>query len=166
MHSIRFFDRQATPYAFLQPTEQRRPNPRHSSSRREPRPQRLSQGQRRRKTCRIGRRPPRNIVPTRAELSLLKQCRVQPILCNTAPTAPTLSIHSTSAARNFHIATLSAWIFQAFCEKNSQISQNLRLNKIAVLDFCSSLILSLQMDFAQECLKTYDALIHYIGKIS
>ena len=98
MHSIRFFDRQATPYAFLQPTEQRRPYPCHSSSRCEPRPQRLPQRQRRRKTCRIGRRPPRNIVPTRAELSLLKLCRVQPILCNTAPTP---SIHSTSAARLF-----------------------------------------------------------------
>ena len=45
---------QATPYAFLQPTEQRRPYPRHSSSWREPRPKRFPQGQRRRKTCRIG----------------------------------------------------------------------------------------------------------------
>ena len=83
-------------------------SPESLGSRREPWPQRFPQGQRRRKTCRIGRRPPRNIVPTRAKLSLLKLCRVQPILCNTAPTAPTLSIHSTSVARNFHIETLSA----------------------------------------------------------
>ena len=69
------------------------------------------------------------------------------------------------------------------------IRHNLRLNKIAVLDFysplilslhkigcisakqlkqawlfCSRFALSLQMNFAKECLKTYDALIHYIGK--
>ena len=49
-------------------------------------------------------------------------------------------------------------------KKFRKIRHNLRLNKIDVLDFCSLLILSLQMDFAKECLKTYDALIHYIGK--
>ena len=73
-------------------------SPESLGSRREPWPQRFPQGQRRRKTCRIGRRPPRNIVPTRAKLSLLKLCRVQPILCNTAPKP---SILSTSAARLF-----------------------------------------------------------------
>ena len=31
--------------------------------------------------------------------------------------------------------------------------------------FCSRFALSLQMNFAKECLKTYDALIHYIRKI-
>ena len=31
---------------------------------------------------------------------------------NIAPTAPTRSIHSTSAARNFHIATLSLSMFR------------------------------------------------------
>jgi len=41
------------------------------------------------KTRRVRRRPARNIVQTRAELSLLKLCRVQPILCNTAPMAQT-----------------------------------------------------------------------------
>ena len=76
-------------------------SPESLGSRRKPRPQRFPQGQRRRETCRIGRRPPRNIVPTRAKLSLLKLCRVQPILCNTAPTAPKPSILSTSAARLF-----------------------------------------------------------------
>ena len=124
MHSIRFFDRQATPYAFLQPTEQRRPNPRHSSSRREPRPQRFPQRQRRRKTCRIGRRPPRNIVPTRAKLSLLKLCRVQPILCNTAPTAPTLSILSTSERKNFRIETVMLSRQREFCSGCETVCAN------------------------------------------
>ena len=76
-------------------------SPESLGSRREPRPQRFPKRQMRRETCRERRRPPRNIVPTRAELSLLKLCRVQPILCNTAPTAPTRLLLSTSAARLF-----------------------------------------------------------------
>ena len=39
------------------------------------------------------------------------------------------------------------------------------INMPDVLNSCLLLILSLQMDFAKECLKTYDALIHYIRKI-
>ena len=91
-------------------------SPESLGSRRKPRPQRFQKRQRRRKTCRIGRRPPRNIVPTRAELSLLKQCRVQPILCNTAPTAPTLSILSTSAAKNSRSTTLSFCLCQVYLD--------------------------------------------------
>ena len=89
-------------------------SPESLGSRRKPRPQRLPQRQRQRKTCRIGRRPPRNIVPTRAELSLLKLCRVQPILCNTAPTAPTLSILSTSERKNFRIGKVTLSLYGNF----------------------------------------------------
>ena len=90
-------------------------SPESLGSRREPRSQRFLQRQRQRKTCRIGRRPPRNIVPTRAKLSLLKLCRVQPILCNTAPTAPTLSIHSTSERKNFRIGKVMLSRQREFC---------------------------------------------------
>ena len=97
-------------------------SPESLGSRREPRPQRLPQRQRRRKTCRIGRRPPRNIVPTRAKLSLLKLCRVQPILCNTAPTAQTLSIHSTSAVKNSRTTILSRCLCREFSDSVMRIS--------------------------------------------
>ena len=83
-----------------------------------------------RKTCRIGRRPPRNIVPTRAELSLLKLCRVQPILCNTAQTAQMLSILSTSERKNFLSEKLFQPIMSELC--NSTKSRNLWLQCIQV----------------------------------
>lgn len=51
-------------------------------------------------------------------------------------------------------------------ENGVAICHNLRSNKIDVLAFCSSLVLSLQMNFAKESLKTYDARIHYIRKNS
>ena len=66
-------------------------------------------------TCRIGRGPPRNIVPTRAERSLLKLYRVQPILCNTAPTAQMLSIHSTSERKNSRIEKVTLPRQREFC---------------------------------------------------
>ena len=56
--------------------------------------------------------------------------------------------------------------FGRFVKNFRKIRQNLRLNRIAVLNICSTLILSLQMDFAKKCLITYDVLILYIRKNS
>ena len=168
-------------------------------------------------TCWIGRRPPRNIVPTRAERSLLKLCRVQPILCNTEPMAPTRLILSTSERK---ISISRCFLYQCFGRyliyfytywamrwndfalasavlravpcghsrksfhrwaivngasvsaiRHISLSHGkkiayLRLNKICVLDFAHHLCYLCNWNFAKKCIKTYDALIHYIRKNS
>ena len=63
-------------------------------------------------------------------------------------------------------ASVSAIRHLSLSHGHKKNCHNLRLNRIAVLNICSTLILSLQMDFAKECLKTYDALIHYLRKNS
>ncbi|MDD6869425.1 MAG: hypothetical protein PUE39_07750 [bacterium] len=61
---------------------------------------------------------------TRAELSLLKLCRVQPILCNTEPMAPMLSILSTSAQKNFRIEKVTLPRQQEFCSGCETVCAN------------------------------------------